>query len=1840
MADDLNPFDAEDMLQAEQPSIGERARLNMTDSFYRGSLVGSAGMFARKTLADDPNSDPAAREKAKKDYGVILNDLARYDLMRDYDGPLEMSAAFAGQMFGGALSPESWIAKVPGAGKLFGPLIEKPLGRFGEQAVSQAAVQGATDPAVQALSIGAGTQEKYEPARTVASVALGGALGAALHIPSEIARAKTPKPKISAEEAGLAAKSEAVKADAARIAASIDDPSLRAEADEIPAKPEIKEEAPVPVEIDRAPEPEPVAVEGEGSAAAVPESVTPDFGMRDLVRDRLESSGAKKVDVNQGDHFDAMTDWEGDVPVTDLVIDSTGQIWDLTPAQNTLEMGFSVLRDAEDISGQLQVQVSHDANGKPMISAKLIGDNVTPEQNESLGILADKFNIPREKLKPYDYFGLSAVRSDAPEQFQIAVQEPQTLVNFLKAEGLKDFKGELKAADINKRFPGLVRKNGMELDKAREAAAEAGYLPADSTPDDLIQAILSDEPVYAQRDLDQAAEYKAQKQTKEHLDAIAAARKEMDAFAPGDALNGEAARLMVEQDLSPEDALAMAAEAGPRLSEAEMRAMTQDAALVGDIQFRKRTKPGESVPHKPPGEVAAPSAAAPNEGQLLSLQEQGARLAEEIGHPLRQGRVQGGKEAQGQFDVRQGVVRVKNVADFETIAHEAGHYIERKLGDDFRKLLEKHDLELVYLDYEPNRFDLSEGFAEYARQYLTSPQAAAKAAPGFTREFEAYLAEKVPAMLESLQASRAAYSAWEAAPSGARLDAMVKTQKQDGVIARIRKDGFAPTVSNVLGKVYEGIFDDKATVTRAVRDLARMARDASGVKLSLEGVDNPEALSRLFTRSHQAGVRDMMDGVRPYHSITPEGPSLRDAIIKATGTPGLFGNWDEAKVKDFSNYLAARRIEYLWAKKDAGILERRPAAMTKGDAAEAIRMAEEANPTYADAAQMVHDYTRQILRKMFDGGLIERETYDALEKEGFYVPLYRDMGDKPLTQGGPTTGGQTRTEGPGAAQLIKRQRGSDRDIIDPLQSIMTQTFLVNRTLAHNDMVKSFVDVARAAQKAGAVDTGRIVEEVPAKQLIGQSFNLAETVRAAAKQNGIDDMDAKVLLGGIADLFGEDPVMATVFRQEPTGKRGEPIVFYKDGGVLKAVRLASGEEGMALYEAMTALPASMRDWAVTLGSASATMLRAGVTSSPEFALANFIRDQMAVGVLRADYLPFWDGLRGVGKELAQGETAQQFTAAGGMAAGAGRSGLSELIDGDINQLARKGWAVQRLGELSDIRKGDFRQAFKAFGEAVGVTESGTRLAVYEKVFRQKKEQGLSDYSAMLEAAFQSTDLLDFSRHGSGTEFIRKLVPFLNAHLQGLDKARRTIIEPLYRAAVGDVVTVQEQEAVKNAGLALFKLAGVGGALGYAYGLWAQRHQAYQDSSDRLRATHLVVPGAVAGKDGKILIVPKPFELAIGFNLGEALAAATAGDPRAARFALDGAFEVLAPPNVLDSIPIVKNWAELKLNRSFFTGRDIVPPNLQRLREEEQYTPRTSALAKAISKKIGVSPIKVDYAIGQQFGSLGRNILSLSNSFDPDAPVAAMEDAVISRRFIKSAFNGSEADKRYWELASQTNGEYATAKATYENMLGGFRDKEAMAFLAGLPEGQRAYVALNSDVDENGKSLHNAEAKSLHPVTRAAKAVTLINEYSRSLMSDTQISYATGERKPMAPDKRRNVLDVLNALKAMEQQNALILTKEPGYAGRRLQNIEKQFEILQLTAQDVADEIATRYATAKIAPMATVERVWPEMSKRLLSDGNKADLRDLVADARSDGFAFRGEKVKKPTKRRVPMEMAVP
>jgi hypothetical protein len=523
------------------------------------------------------------------------------------------------------------------------------------------------------------------------------------------------------------------------------------------------------------------------------------------------------------------------------------------------------------------------------------------------------------------------------------------------------------------------------------------------------------------------------------------------------------------------------------------------------IQFRKR-------PADQPEQPSAASTGTPTDAPILTFQEQSARLAQDLDLTLRQGRLKGGKDAIGQYDPSQDVARVQKITDIRTVAHEAAHGLEGDVSE-LPALLDKHKAELGPLDYQVGRDNHREGFAEYLRLFVENPAAAAKAAPQFATEFQDLMQRDAPQALKAFQDARDAYANYLNAPSGAKLDAIMKRSEPDGIWKDLEQHGLPRTVSLYISRFYGTMLDEKNPVAQSVRAIAREWRDASGARPSIEGADNPETLARSFSRAAQAGISDMRDGVRPYHGTVPEGPSLRDAMIKATGDPGIFGRWNDERMKAFDDYLAARRAEVLWERYDAGDLPNRPVALTKADVASALAELDAAYPSFRDASQMVHDYTRQILRKARDGGLITADLFDELSKEKFYVPLMRDMRDQTQVVG------RGAGRDPGQTDLIRRLQGSDRDIISPVQSLMTQTFLVNRTLAHNDIIKALVGLSRSARAAGARNVGRILEEIPAHEIVGKEVNVQEVVKNAAKKAGINDTDTQVLVGAISNTFG-------------------------------------------------------------------------------------------------------------------------------------------------------------------------------------------------------------------------------------------------------------------------------------------------------------------------------------------------------------------------------------------------------------------------------------------------------------------------------------------------------------------------------------------------------------------------------------------------------------------------------------------------------------------------------------------------------------------------------------------------
>lgn len=1220
--------------------------------------------------------------------------------------------------------------------------------------------------------------------------------------------------------------------------------------------------------------------------------------------------------------------------------------------------------------------------------------------------------------------------------------------------------------------------------------------------------------------------------------------------------------------------------------------------------------------------VEKPEMASPEQDVAIrSLQQQSMDLAAALDFPLRQGRVRSRLHA-GEFMPRSGVVRVREVPDFDVVSHEAGHALESKIGPDLTALTQANAVELRALDYDQQKRRVNEGFAEYVRLMMTNPAYAQRAAPTFATEFRAFMSAREPEMLAKIDQAAKAYKAYLKAPSVDAVGATVRSVHEDPTFVQktakaLTKDELPNTVKSVVGKVYETMWDDKAPFHDFVREMGRAIRDREGKPVDLKAADNPEILMRLAERSRQAATLNLQYGVRGYHQTHAEGPSLVDAISEALGEQSWWGKYNEGKRKDFSAYLVARRAEYLWRKFDAGEIPNPPVSFSHADAVQAMADLDAAHGgRLRNASDMVHGYTRQILKKAFDGGLILPDHYEKLLAEEFYVPFMRDVKDKPVSGSGMGQG----SEGPGTTAIVRRLRGSARDIIDPLESIMGQTFLIERTLAHNDIVKSMAQLSRRAGTAG----GKYVEDIPAHQARMYAADLEQAIANRAKEIGMDVDEARQLTAALGGLEG-DAIKGNYFVMEKTTANGEPIVFYREGGELKAVRVMSKkEEGLPLYELLTAAPPAVTDIWANLVSLAASVKRGSIITNPSFMVTNYIRDQVAASLLRPDYVPFYGGIRGMVDEWRQANNAILYAYAGGVAGGRAIGVVDQAIERDINALGRKGYSVTRIPNIHELKE------FASF------TEAGTRNSVFATVYESGMRKGLSSYEAMVEAAFQAQDLLDFSRHGSSTLWLRKFLPFFNAHLQGLDKARRTMIDPIVDRLRDGKVFERDTPDFNNALLTWTKVGGVGMALGAVYAAVMSENEAYRDASPYFKGTHFVVPFG-----NRIFVVPKPFELGLGFTMGEyGFHALAEKDPRAMRMLREAAWDVIAPPDPIADMPIVTPALELGLGKSWFTKRDIVPEQIQRLPTEQQFTDRTSELAKYIGRNIGVSPIKVDYAIASQFATWGRDVMAMSQGVSENTPAASLDDAVFFRRFVKDPTRSSDVTTRFWNYMGQTTGKFNQDVAGYNDLVReavtrGAPLSAANDFLSKLPAAERAFVTLKSGAREDGKPAFTADERRLHPLQHAYDAVEMLNGLRKELGTNAQMSFGGREKIVLNPVQRRDLLENVRELSQMEMRNALAIVGEGGFAGRSILDPNDTLAKINAISPAVAEEIKTRYATAKIFSTEAIRRSWPQLRDELVRNGTQADIKGLSFDAKAEGYQFGGVRAKRPGITRLPI-----
>lgn len=1787
MTDDVNPFDQFDnwvdpnaklasgtLEPGPPPSLMERFQANRDASYYTSTLSGAIqGKYAEKF----------DRELA----------LRRYESFPQWETPLDGLAALSGQLVGGASSFENLFGVGIGARALEWAGIKTApwVARTAAGAIDAGVINAGTDVAVQGIELGAGTRDSFDPAQVAIDAGLGAVTGGLLagaghgigrlldQEPQALAdfSAEGPLPLPKAQYSPGAARQPPQMTMGGKVTGELVQPRIIA----LPEGPTLGERLDAQArEVRQLPE-----------RAAPPDLMA---GVYDTVRKSLgpQPKGRMATDIvqflsSQG----GLKDSGGELAARDLhkvFVPGHGRL--------VRKNGLSL-----DEARHRAVQAGYltDTPWEGGVSVSTVDDLVQAIERNRGG---DRVFAGRDAID-------MAALQEQKQLFDQHIHLLERSIAEIRDQLTDDIPHEIKVRAVELR----MADDRLDPADALERAIMEDYYGQGDAPTTLKDDAGNDIPFEA---LDEPANSAGQRGDAQGAGPARTGPGEAGAHAQDGGRadsGGGLARADSGADGKPQLVIPGAERIGSgqlaqRLADAPLRPdapqkLQMGEGLFGDghLQddfFSAPVAGGRtgSLVRDPAG--VASTGAAP---QLKRLKDVAEELASALdATAVRMGRVSakvGRQKAGGQYGIRSGVIRLAKPDDFDVLAHELGHHLEAAIGAPVKTLMKSHAGELLPLAYAGAKkgTELEEGYAEFVRLMVTNPVYAARSAPQFDAAFRALLAKDHREVGKAINDAAAAWRQWLERPSSDAVASTIVSTAEPKYFAKARKDldrmGLGATIADRLARGYALLLDDLSPLANAAKELQRVYLANTGQALDLKVSEDPYKLARMSRGAWNAGHMDINNGVFPYRGTKPVSASLRDALILAMGKPNVLSRWDQNLAQRFGAYLWSRRALGEWDRFRAGLIPNPPDKLTAADHARNVTEMEAAHPQFATAAQQVYDWGRAMWAKKRDAGLITNAQYQDGLKIKDYVPGLRafdQAGDaaKAVGSGKEAKGG-----------FVRRFQGSRRDVINPVESMVADAYETAMAIARNDVVKSLDRLARRAGPGG----GAIAERIPSHELRATMIDPLEAVTNAGRSAGLDTADITVLRDTVEASIGDEK--AAIFRPAIINEKGEAIAFWRDGGELKALRLADGQFGKDMYRALTMMTRHENNLFINLLSKPAALLRLGITASPEFLLANFIRDQATSMIFYGKPLSrLASTVSGMGDDLLSREAARQYSAMGGLMGGAQVASLADVrVRRDLKELRRKGWIAEHI-------------SLKGLLQATELSETGMRLGLFKSFTAEARARGLSEHEAMLEGAWRARDHLDFDRRGSAMTGIARLIPFLSASLQGLDKTSRHMIAPLFGKALTAADKHARAEALKSwARLSALTVATMG-----LHALMSQNED-YRDLSPQTKATHWMIK-----LGDKWLAVPKPFELGAILNLGPAAYDAMARqDPRWADEYMQGLYEVAMPPNVMEGNPTIATAYELASGKNLRTGADIVPEQLQGMEPWMQFTSRTSEISRTIGKAINVSPAVIDHLLTAHGGNMGRNVLALADYAASDKPLPGWDDMPITRRFIKDASRGASSSRAFWGLISQKTGSLEGARKSWQAMMDNGDTSGADDYLAAQPEIVHNWIAASS---------LKPEARRLHPMIRAREAVLAILDLERDI-SDEKVRTAAGEVIVSRAD-RGAAEDILQTLAMAEARNALVLMGEPGWNGRKPMDVTTWHRELEAVSPDLRQALADRFAARKVLPFDTVSAAWPDYRDRLRRDGSEAEMADLVGAAKADGYELDGEPIKRKPRAAVP------
>lgn len=762
-----------------------------------------------------------------------------------------------------------------------------------------------------------------------------------------------------------------------------------------------------------------------------------------------------------------------------------------------------------------------------------------------------------------------------------------------------------------------------------------------------------------------------------------------------------------------------------------------------------------------------------------------------------------------------------------------------------------------------------------------------------------------------------------------------------------------------IAEAWKNHVDDLHPIERYFgEDLYRLAGNA------LWGARGP-AEDRLFNGDPARGVKGLVPTIK---SVKPEhrrGFSYY-GILKHLADVARFSYEAKAKEAELQAKLKAGGLskkERKTIRKELNRLQRMEKVTMASPAVydKAVAAIEQKFPEWIEPQKELVKYNQALLDMLADSGIISAELRDELKRRyPNYVPLQRDFHQEDGLERFVNARGMVNVNSP-----LKRLRGSKRDVIDPMDQIVQNTFAFQMVVARQSVAQEIVK---------RYDNGEfrdLITEVYGKEqykrLAYEAFEKAKEAESPEKAAELNKQGQHYMsLSDKAKELKYSPEDGVFFVFQDGKKR----LFKTDKDIFNALVMSQGGKH-----------SKDDNYMMKLMAAPANALRYGTTHSLTFGFGNMVRDTYSYAIVGKHFRPFVDTALGALTMLTNKELVQDFIKNGGLQGsawqaareytdmmrelrGVRRETGNELLDKIANSGVFNNPAVNAVFKYNPISL--YLKLSGAFAE---FSEQASRIGQYQRLL----DKGYSKEDAI----FETRDNMNFMRGSASSRQISRFVPFYNTALQGLDKLMRTIrhdgkwdAKALARAALWITGTSLLTTAINYMG----------------------------DDEDKEKYLNLkpwrknMFWNIVIG--GEVFSLPKPFEAGMIFgSLPERFMDYLWQNDKRAFDGLASSIAASLTPDLVALFPSV--MFELSSGYSQFYGRMIVPMSEARLDPELQYGPHTAEWAKQVANIMkyapdfsGVpyignlsnilrSPRMLEYAVLAMTGSAGRDLSGVYN-----------------------------------------------------------------------------------------------------------------------------------------------------------------------------------------------------------------------------------------------------------------------